>query len=107
MASVTTRLVTVSVPGLAKRIPRRRARPSGQRPAGRTANPGREHAQTTGVRPVSGDVLQIDVPTELVDELGRILGEALFQQYQRDTAIMDNPPSGLDHVDGEEGGHCG
>jgi hypothetical protein len=36
---------------------------------------------------------------ELVDELGRILGEALVQQYQRDAAAMVKPPRGPNHSD--------
>ena len=46
-----------------------------------------------------------ELPVELVDELGGILGEALVQQYQRDTAAMGNTRSGIrQSAEGEGGG---
>ena len=39
------------------------------------------------------------LPPELIEELGRILGEALVQQFQRDTADMDIARSGSDHIE--------
>ena len=44
-----------------------------------------------------GDVEVEPLTLEVVEELGRILGEALIQQYQRDTAAMGAPPSGPNH----------
>lgn len=39
------------------------------------------------------------IPTPVIDELARILGEALVQQYRRDSELMVNSPGGPDHRD--------
>jgi hypothetical protein len=38
------------------------------------------------------------LPTALAETLGRILGEALVLQYQRDRAAMGKSPAGIDHT---------
>ena len=38
--------------------------------------------------------VQLELPPALVEELGRILGEALIKQFQQDRAVMVKPPWG-------------
>lgn len=43
----------------------------------------------------AGSQVSPELPPELVEELGRILGETLVQEYQRDTSRIGVAPSGI------------
>lgn len=40
---------------------------------------------------------QPDLPPDLIEDLGRILGEALVQQFQRDSKALDTTRPGIAH----------
>ena len=62
---------------------------------GVTVTPGREakSVQALLLRSTNGSL-----PATLVDDLGRILGEALMLQFQRDAAAMVNSPGEPNHA---------
>lgn len=49
-----------------------------------------KHTQSVGHPP--------NLPAALVEELGRILGEALVQQFQQDTGALGACPAGIHHT---------
>ena len=70
-----------------------------------TAHPSRRGpARRVVSRVVEEDVKLESLSVPLIEELGRILGEALVQQYQRDTADMGVTRSGSNHGGGGPSG---